>query len=310
MVKNLPAIRRPGFDPWVGKIPWRRAWQPTPVFLPGKFHGQRNLAGCSPWGHKEPDTDWVTRHRTFRPDTRWTLMDQSRFQRVSKIRTVCVYLCVCVSSNGSPGFTYTDPVCLGGGWKLCVWSHLLLSSGGEHVTGWHRGGGWRGQSQGPCASHLGQWPGDKGGVLHAPVLPPDSRRQAWEVSPGFQDYQFIGHKYSSSVYQVGDLGVERQGHSEVWGVPCFQAPLCRVPWGLPGRWAGQASESCACVLNHFSSVQPFVIPWIVAHQAPLSTGFSRQESWSGLPCLHQRIFPTQDRTHISYVSCIGRQVLK
>ena len=44
--------RRPGFDSWVRKIPWRRTWQPTPVFLLGKFHGQRSLAGCSPWGHK------------------------------------------------------------------------------------------------------------------------------------------------------------------------------------------------------------------------------------------------------------------
>ena len=43
-------------DPWVGKIPWRRKWQLTPVFLPGKFHGQRSLAGYSPWGHKESDT--------------------------------------------------------------------------------------------------------------------------------------------------------------------------------------------------------------------------------------------------------------
>ena len=48
--------RRRGFDPWVRKIPWRRKWQPTPVFLPGKSHGQRSLAGYSPWGHKEPDT--------------------------------------------------------------------------------------------------------------------------------------------------------------------------------------------------------------------------------------------------------------
>jgi len=47
--------RRCGFDPWVRKIPWRRAWQPTPVFLPGKFHGQRNLADYSPLGHKESD---------------------------------------------------------------------------------------------------------------------------------------------------------------------------------------------------------------------------------------------------------------
>ena len=47
--------RRHRFDPWVRKIPWRRKWQPTPVFLPGKFHGQRSLAGYSLWGHKESD---------------------------------------------------------------------------------------------------------------------------------------------------------------------------------------------------------------------------------------------------------------
>ena len=41
--------RRPGFDPWVRKIPWRRAWQPTPVFLPGEFHGQKSLEGYSSW---------------------------------------------------------------------------------------------------------------------------------------------------------------------------------------------------------------------------------------------------------------------
>ena len=46
---------RPGFNPWVGKIPWRREWQLTPVFLPGAFHGQRSLVGYSPWGHKESD---------------------------------------------------------------------------------------------------------------------------------------------------------------------------------------------------------------------------------------------------------------
>ena len=47
---------RPGFDPMVLKIPWRRKWQPTPVFLLGKFHGQRSLVGYNPWGHKESDT--------------------------------------------------------------------------------------------------------------------------------------------------------------------------------------------------------------------------------------------------------------
>ena len=45
--------RRHGFGPWVGKSPWRRKWQPTPVFLPGESNGQRSLADYSPWGHKE-----------------------------------------------------------------------------------------------------------------------------------------------------------------------------------------------------------------------------------------------------------------
>jgi len=48
-------LQRLAFDPWVGKIPWRREWQPTPVFLPGKSDGQRSLAVYSPWGCKESD---------------------------------------------------------------------------------------------------------------------------------------------------------------------------------------------------------------------------------------------------------------
>ena len=57
MAKNLPGIQETHF--WIRKIrkiPWRRKCQPTPVFLPGEFHGQRILAGYSPWGHKELDT--------------------------------------------------------------------------------------------------------------------------------------------------------------------------------------------------------------------------------------------------------------
>ena len=53
MVKNLPAMHENGFDPWVEKMPWRREWQRTPIFLPGEFHGQRSLIGHSPWNHKE-----------------------------------------------------------------------------------------------------------------------------------------------------------------------------------------------------------------------------------------------------------------
>ena len=63
MVKNLPAnaegLRDAGSIPGSG-IPWRRTWQPTPVFLPGESHGQRNLAGYSPWDREESDTTEVT----------------------------------------------------------------------------------------------------------------------------------------------------------------------------------------------------------------------------------------------------------
>ena len=66
VVKNLTAntgvYKRHGFNPWVRKIPWRRAWQPTPVFLPGKSHGQECLVGYSPWGRKDSDMTEVTWH--------------------------------------------------------------------------------------------------------------------------------------------------------------------------------------------------------------------------------------------------------
>ena len=50
--------RTHGFNPWVRKIPWRRIWQPTAIFLPGESCGQRSLVGYSPWGLKELDTAW------------------------------------------------------------------------------------------------------------------------------------------------------------------------------------------------------------------------------------------------------------
>ena len=79
VVKNLPAnegnIRDVGSIPESGKIPWRRRWQPAPVFLPGESHGERNLAGYSPQGRKESDTTEAT-ERTYRahslvPEALW-----------------------------------------------------------------------------------------------------------------------------------------------------------------------------------------------------------------------------------------------
>ena len=61
MVESPPANAgdRCGFDPWVRKIPWRRKWQPTPVFLAGESLGQRSLVGYRPWGRTESDMTQV-----------------------------------------------------------------------------------------------------------------------------------------------------------------------------------------------------------------------------------------------------------
>ena len=77
VVKKLPAnardMRDMGLIPRTGKIPWRRAWQPTPVFLPGESHGQRSLAGYSPHGHKDLDVTEATYH------TYIVLSDEKKF---------------------------------------------------------------------------------------------------------------------------------------------------------------------------------------------------------------------------------------
>ena len=60
--RDLPAMQ----ETWVRKIPWRRKWQLTPVFLPGKSHGWRRLADYSPWGHKELDmTEQLSTHTVY-----------------------------------------------------------------------------------------------------------------------------------------------------------------------------------------------------------------------------------------------------
>ena len=63
VVKNLPAMLETRVQSWVWKIPWRRKWQPTIVFLPRKSHGQRKLVGCSPWGFKRVRHNWATKQQ-------------------------------------------------------------------------------------------------------------------------------------------------------------------------------------------------------------------------------------------------------
>ena len=80
--------RRHKFDPWVRKVPCRRKWQPTPVFLPGKFHGQRSLAVYSPWGGKELDTTECMHTYTHTP-THITLFSSRHFHTYHFIVSSC-----------------------------------------------------------------------------------------------------------------------------------------------------------------------------------------------------------------------------
>ena len=77
-------LKKRGFEPWVRKIPWRRAWKSTPVFLPGECHGQRSLAGCSPQGHKQSDMTEATQHQN-------RIISQSvRNHLVSTAQVICL----------------------------------------------------------------------------------------------------------------------------------------------------------------------------------------------------------------------------
>ena len=81
MVKNLPAMQESCVYSLGQQDTWRRKWQPTPVFLPGEFHGQKSLTGNSPWGREESDTTKVTqqaRTRIGKQDMPYAILCQPR----------------------------------------------------------------------------------------------------------------------------------------------------------------------------------------------------------------------------------------
>ena len=90
---------RPGFDPWVGKIPWRRAWQPTPVSLPGDSHGQRSLLGYSLWGYRKSDTcsqaKSIRGSETLFSIEGWSWRERKVTSPVISIRTNCYLIFDC-----------------------------------------------------------------------------------------------------------------------------------------------------------------------------------------------------------------------
>ena len=101
-----------GFEPWVRKIPWKRKWQPTPVFLPGESYGQRSLAAYSPWCCRVrydsvtkqqksicADMEWSLRKVPWRPELRYTQMHTH----------VCI--CVCMSAFFKQDLVEQTPDC-------------------------------------------------------------------------------------------------------------------------------------------------------------------------------------------------------
>ena len=89
MVKSLPAKcrrhKRHGFDSWVRKIPWKRIWQPTQVFLPGESQEQRKLEGYSSWGHRVTESDTIEVTYCARI--------------IDYIRLDCIFLFLCMMNN-------------------------------------------------------------------------------------------------------------------------------------------------------------------------------------------------------------------
>ena len=131
--------RRHGFDPWVGKILWRRKWQPTPVFLPGKFHGQRSLVGYSPSGCKRVRHNLAAEQQWLYPLTPTDLKTVG----ASKIlhlppneyglrgRSLAVTLCSVVSDTSMTLWTATCQTPLSLGFLRQEWSGLPFPSSGD-----------------------------------------------------------------------------------------------------------------------------------------------------------------------------------
>ena len=87
--------KRCEFDPWARKMPWRRAWQLTPVFLPGESHGQRSLTSYGPWGHNWSDLACMHTGGEFEKSFSWhaVLKECTR----GEIPYICVCVCMCIS---------------------------------------------------------------------------------------------------------------------------------------------------------------------------------------------------------------------
>ena len=128
-VKNLPTMRETWFHPGVPKIPCRKEWQPTPVFLPGESHEQRSLAGCNPWGLKELDTTEQLKHTLYLRERGVSVLFCRCYSVAKSCHTLCILWTPCLSltPRSLPKFMSIELVMLSNLLILCC-PLLLLPS--------------------------------------------------------------------------------------------------------------------------------------------------------------------------------------
>ena len=124
------------FDPWVRKIPWRRKWQATPDSFLEKSHGQRSLAGYSPWGHKDSDmTEQLNTHTHIH-----TWMQRAGFQNPVSSRPITLKRRMHSPLQPSPGVRVYTPACMLSRFQSCptLYDPLNCSPPGSSVHGIHQ----------------------------------------------------------------------------------------------------------------------------------------------------------------------------
>ena len=198
---------RPGFDPWVGTIPWQREWLPSPAFWPGEFHGQRRLAGYGPWGRKGSDTTEQISH-IHTPHFKIFATAASHFSVA-----VSVLVCLgCYNKNTIGWVAYKQtPITYG---SACMLSHFSCV--------WLLAIPWTVAGQDPLPSSKGSpWPRDQTHASHLLHLHAGSLLL---VPPG------------KNFIQPWRLVIPRSGHQQIC---CLVGTLFLVH-----RWDPLAVSSC------------------------------------------------------------------
>ena len=221
--------KRLGFNPWVRKIPWRRAWQPTPVFLPRESHGQKSLAGHSPWGRKESH-NWsdLTNGTFFNMQGRWS-------GKTHKIVCSVPQACLTLQPHG------LWPARL-----LCPWDFPLKNTGVGSISSSRGSSQPRDQTHISCGSCTGKWVlyhwATYKAKAHKPTIITSGK---WDS--GMERFWLLWYTCTISVLSQMRLLESSPGHkAEVWAhLKSRSAHLATVHWSHWHTFTAPAGKSNA-----------------------------------------------------------------